>query len=193
MATPAGGKKRKRSKQEEIDEELSELQISPVHAPIGPRRQKQVSYEEDNDAEMSDNLPDQDTFIQRPNPAPKKQKQKEHPSPAQREDFKFAAVTSYDMKGIIEGYMDSSDTSECEFLWERVNQAQDIWEQKAGEDWQFTFHHSTGKPKTPSCVTRKLAGKKTNWKRGFEATHACRDCVANGRPCFARVEQKKKN
>lgn len=38
------------------------------------------------------------------------------------------------------------------------------------------------------CVSAKCSGKgRTAWHRGEEGKFACRDCVRDGRPCFAFV------
>lgn len=182
-------KKRKRSKQDEIDDELSELNIGDLDMPTEPRRKKKtrVFFK---DGSSDDDLPHPTSFA-KASAMSKAIKTKK--ASGQDGYFSFSAVIDYDAKGrgIVHHFMPSEDVLDCEFLWDRIRLTKNnIWEQKAGEDWQFIFFNSDYKPAIEPCVTRKLAHKKTDWRPGFEATHACKDCVKNGRPCFVWIEEK---
>lgn len=106
-------------------------------------------------------------------------------SPSDNEiPFEFSAVIEYSPSNGIKEFLSPRDLTKCDFLWDRIRQILDVWEQKAGEDWQFVFFNTGYKHTDYQCITKKLAKQRTAWRHGCEGVFACRDCVQYGRPCF---------
>ena len=178
-------KKRKRSRQAELDDEVLELKGMSIEATSGRRRTKRFSYLADSDDETGDL--DGDTKA-------KKAKFKQNintfdtrtssSADGETRNLDFKAVTKYEANGDID-YFTLKDLQKCEELWERIGIVKSNWESKAGEDWCWEFIKPGYSPKFPHCVTTKLAKGRTKWVPGCEAKYACKDCVNHGRPCFA--------
>ena len=197
-------KKRKRSAQEEIDDELTELGGPPTFdLPTRLRqKKKKVSYTNDDYdyfATMSNDMEDEPEIT-----APKKKKSAALPPtpispmspPATQfavEPFNFQAVYTYKSNGDIDLYYHSKDLKDrVAELWERLEiVTSSIWEAKAGEDWQWEILKPASKYKTPVCVTKKCQKQRTRWNAGFEGIYACKDCAEAGRPCFTYTPLEK--
>ncbi|KAK3627418.1 hypothetical protein LTR56_019219 [Elasticomyces elasticus] len=114
------------------------------------------------------------------------------------EEFTFDAIISWHADGRPEDNLSDGDlTDVAEELWEGVEEARGRWEDVCGQYWLYDLE-KPGRKATDraQCVTKKLCGGKetsdgvellggpTLWRKGVEGKAACRDCVANGWPCF---------
>ncbi|KAK3646583.1 hypothetical protein LTR56_000487 [Elasticomyces elasticus] len=114
------------------------------------------------------------------------------------EEFTFDAIISWHADGRPEDNLSDEDLKHvAEELWEGVEEARGRWEDVCGQYWQYDLE-KPGRKATDraQCVTKKLCGGKetsdgvellggpTLWRKGVEGQAACRDCVANGWPCF---------
>lgn len=172
-------KKRKRTAQEEINDELTELgELPAFNLPTRLRQKKRTSSEHDPDAKTANN---------------KKKDSAAPPSPPASqsavEPFTFKAICTYTSTGAIDLFYHSKDLQDTvSDLWDRLAIiTTSIWEAKAGEDWQWELLKPAQKSKTPVCVTKKCQKLRTRWHAGFEGVYACKDCAATGRPCFTYV------
>ncbi|KAK0943135.1 hypothetical protein LTR29_005308 [Friedmanniomyces endolithicus] len=113
--------------------------------------------------------------------------------------FEFNAITSWQPDGSPGGgYMSEDLGGRAEELWEKIELVRDLWEEAAGKYWQDEFTKKGRKACLPQCVTKKLCSGKemdlpdgarlpgglTLWRADGRGKAACRDCVANGWPCF---------
>ena len=182
-------KKRKRSRREELDDELADLETSNLDQPTLTRRKNRISLREDSDVDMDDDLPDASSFVKPPRGALKKQIAALPPN--LDEHFSFSAICTYKKTGVIDQFFQSEDLSDCDFLWERINKTKHIWDKNSHGSWSVTIKEAVYKSDynamKPPCITRKLSRKRTNWRKGYEGMFACRDCVKMGRPCFVWV------
>ena len=178
-------KKRKRSVQEELEDEITDLQTGGAH-PVAPEPRKRKNISRDEDSEDDDiHLGD--------GPTPKGfrswgKSNTQGTASQDVEQFNFKAICNYNTDGSVNQFYPSKDLGACEELWERIEIiSRGIWERNKGGYWQWEFERQKYAPMTPPCVTKKCQGGRTRWRLGCEGAHACKDCVAAGRPCFTYV------
>ena len=190
-------KKRKRSAQEEIDDELTELGGPPTFdLPTRSRRKDPVTYNYSAFWDEAMTTYDESEAMPEAAKANKKKRVAPPATPASQsavEPFNFKAVCTYKVNGNIDSFYSSKDLKgRVGELWERLEiVTATIWEHKAGDDWQWEVLKPASKSKTPICITKKCQKQRARWNAGFEGVYACKDCAETGRPCFTYVPLEK--
>lgn len=159
--------KRRRSKEDELQDEVANLTINALGfgKPTTPRNKRRKSYQESDAGSDFEDGAFQASM-----------------------DFRFTAICKYDDNGEISGNYTSEELVDVvAALWERIHKAEDQWERTLGEDWQWEFKKPR-KTSPPACVTQKCRKKPTVWGVGVPAgKYACVECVGTGKPCFTFV------
>ncbi|KAK3114612.1 hypothetical protein LTR53_006909 [Teratosphaeriaceae sp. CCFEE 6253] len=152
-----------------------ELQSSGCPTPAGKRRRNGASLSELEDVGRPDIAADGEYLIP---------------------PFAFNAVTTWKAGGRPDGFSDDDLEGVAGELWESIQVVRDMWEEIAGQYWQYDLLKKGKKSSLPQCITKKLCGGKvlsddvqlcggrTLWRRDAAGKAACRDCVAHGWPCF---------
>jgi len=97
--------------------------------------------------------------------------------------FEFDAITSYGPDGEVDGcflhkeMVDMPMMKEGGELGQRITQMTELWEGKKGLRWQDAFKHTGNSLHVRHCVTKKMMGGKTQWRKEGYGKYACKDCV----------------
>lgn len=198
-------KKRKRSEQEELENELADLDMGGLvgfQPPAEPRRKRVNATYVGREDSMDSNLPDTINVSKPKAKATAKKRTTEPLTPVSPEassfsltsddGFTFKAVCTYEKDGSVDGSYGSADLKDMAGLCDRIAIVTDTWERYAGEAWQYEFERRSYNSTMPVCITKKLQKQRTTWHKGFEGMHACKDCVQSGKPCFTYFELGRK-
>ncbi|KAK4963202.1 hypothetical protein LTR10_000830 [Elasticomyces elasticus] len=182
---------------------------SSQRAPITPRKRKRIvesdidesedeANEEDeelngdDDEDLGDIDEDELRDLRQqasPPPTPKRRRVSKDLVDRDIPELEFDAVICWDQDGNVEdNYSHEMLKDVAEELWDGISLVKDYWDDTKGAEWHVTS--------SSICVTKKLCGGKetsdgvkllggrTLWRKDVEGKAACRDCVANGWPCF---------